>query len=105
MEPGRDNPINNETASGCIADDLQARLPYCTLPTKDGSWLFAGQAPRGGVEPPTNRLTAGCSTIELPRIDAAKCYYKSNILLIRHLFSLIFFTLLVRDLTLEESTL
>ena len=23
-------------------------------------------APRGGLEPPTNRLTAGCSTIELP---------------------------------------
>src|SRR3954466_8593456 len=32
-------------------------------------WLFGGElAPRVGFEPTTSRLTAGCSTTELPRI-------------------------------------
>ena len=47
-----------------------ARLPGC----RDGVLLFCDDfgkrlkqvAPRAGFEPATNRLTAGCSTTELP---------------------------------------
>src|SRR3954452_10512335 len=31
-------------------------------------------APRAGFEPATNRLTAGCSTTELPRNRANQCF-------------------------------
>src|SRR6478752_5450145 len=32
-----------------------------------GSFWLCSEAPRAGLEPATLRLTAGCSTIELPR--------------------------------------
>ncbi len=40
-----------------------AKKPPLNL-SKDGSEILV--APRGGFEPPTYRLTAGCSTVELP---------------------------------------
>jgi hypothetical protein len=37
-------------------------------------WSNLGLAPRAGFEPATNRLTAGCSTTELPGNTAALAY-------------------------------
>ena len=40
-------------------------------PRMTGGWRNDGLAPRAGFEPATNRLTAGCSTTELPGNAAA----------------------------------
>src|SRR6476660_8921192 len=43
-----------------------ARLPR-QLTSLSTEFALDGKAPRDGLEPSTFRLTAGCSTIELPR--------------------------------------
>ena len=44
-------------------------LPALPSPTPVARGSRVGLAPRAGFEPATSRLTAGCSTAELPRIS------------------------------------
>ena len=67
---GDTTPCGEHTLARLTADVLptytmpRVSYPRGSLPMVRSSGCLA---PRGGLEPPTYRLTAGCSTIELPR--------------------------------------
>src|SRR5262245_18919340 len=62
---------NDEHQSRCLLPQMLPRaLRSRGSRRRSGAMCLESLAPRAGFEPATNRLTAGCSTAELPRNSA-----------------------------------